>query len=178
MGAATPPDSLDPKPSDAERQRAAGERPRVLVVEDDEDIMRALSIRLRVNGFEVVAAGSLREALERSAEGPLEAAVFDVSFPGGDGMQLTRELRSRGATAALPVMILTASMRPGVEAEALSAGATGFMRKPYDATALVSALSAWCDGGSALGTRQQRCPSDVRHPPIPRIERKRIAGEE
>ncbi len=118
--------------------------PRVLVVEDDLDIMRALSIRLKINGFDVLGAGDLQTALDLANECAPDAAIFDISFPGGDGMLLTQKLRENPATAELPVMILTASMRPGIEEEALAAGANGFMRKPYDAKALVHELTQWC----------------------------------
>ena len=119
-------------------------RPRILVVEDDPDIMRCLQIRLEVSGLEVLAASDLATALELAEQSPPDAGLFDISFPGGDGVQLTQQLRQRPSTAELPVMILTASMRPGLEEEALASGATGFMRKPYDSGALVEVLKGWC----------------------------------
>ena len=119
-------------------------RPTILVVEDDEDIMRCLCMRLNISGFDVLGAGDLQAALELAEANPPDAAIFDITFPGGDGVLLTEKLRERPATAHLPVMILTASMRPEIEQEALAAGATGFMRKPYDSTALVAELTRWC----------------------------------
>ena len=120
-------------------------RPRILVVEDDADIMRCLAVRLKINGFDVSGASDLQSALDLANKCEPDAAIFDVSFPGGDGMMLTQALRANPATADLPVMLLTASMRPGIEEEALAAGANGFMRKPYNADALVKELTRWCN---------------------------------
>ncbi len=134
----------EPTARGVEASNEAHKRPRILVVEDDEDIMRCLAMRLELSGFEVLGAGDHRSALELAEGSPPDAAIFDISFPGGDGVMLTKELRERAATEQLPVMILTASMRPGIEEEALASGATGFMRKPYDSRALVSELKRWC----------------------------------
>jgi CheY-like chemotaxis protein len=137
-----PTDALPPVLSVRDSQQSP--RPTVLVVEDDEDIMQCLKIRLEVNGFDVLAAGDQATALKLAKQCAPDAAIFDVSFPGGDGVLLTESLRREPATADLPVMILTASMRPGIQEEAMASGATGFMRKPYDSGALVKKLRSWC----------------------------------
>lgn len=130
---------------ESSESKAGSRRPKVLVVEDDADIMRCLAIRLKINGFDVAGASTLQSAVELAHECEPDAAIFDVSFPGGDGMMLTQQLRANPATADLPVMVLTASMRPGIEEEAFAAGANGFMRKPYNANTLVTELARWCN---------------------------------
>jgi len=65
----------------------------ILVVDDDEDILRLLSIRLRARGFRVSTAASAEEALGRIAVDPPRAVVSDVRLPGRDGLALFDEIR-------------------------------------------------------------------------------------
>lgn len=114
--------------------------PRILVVEDDEDIARSLSIRLTHGGFEVSGAATMEEALEQLASQDFDAAILDKSIPGGDGIELLARIRSDSRTQKLPVIILTASMLGEHEDEAMAAGASAFMHKPFDSAVLMGEL--------------------------------------
>jgi two-component system, OmpR family, KDP operon response regulator KdpE len=69
------------------------DRPRVLVVDDEPQILRALRIILRDAGFEVLLAATVEEALDAAAMRPPAAAIIDLVLPDGDGIDVTRSLR-------------------------------------------------------------------------------------
>ena len=73
---------------------APASKPRVLVVDDELQILRALRVVLREAGFEVIAAQSAPEALDLAAVKAPRAAIVDLVLPGGDGVEVTRSLRA------------------------------------------------------------------------------------
>ena len=122
----------------------------ILVVDDDEDILRLLSIRLRARGFRVSSAVSAEEALVRIAVDPPRAVVSDVRLPGRDGLALFEEIRSVRPT--LPVILLTAHGTIPDAVDATSRGVFGYLTKPFDSQILLEkidqALQLSAPGGS------------------------------
>ncbi|MGB8248714.1 MAG: response regulator, partial [Azonexus sp.] len=110
----------------------------VLVVDDDEDILRLLSIRLRARGFRVSTAASAEEALARIAVDPPRAVVSDVRLPGRDGLALFEEIRSTRPT--LPVILLTAHGTIPDAVDATSRGVFGYLTKPFDSQVLLEKI--------------------------------------
>ncbi|MCG3131569.1 MAG: Regulator of RpoS [Phycisphaerae bacterium] len=113
-------------------------RPRVLVVDDDRNIVTALTARVRAAGCDPVTASNGREALQRLEAQKADAIILDVRMPVMDGLTLLGELRRDARWRGVPTIVLTASV---VEKErALGLGARHFMEKPYDPAALMNAL--------------------------------------
>ena len=110
----------------------------ILVVDDDEDILRLLSIRLRARGFRVSSAVSAEEALARIAIDPPRAVVSDVRLPGRDGLALFEEIRSTRPT--LPVILLTAHGTIPDAVDATSRGVFGYLTKPFDSQVLLEKI--------------------------------------
>ncbi len=113
--------------------------PRVLVVDDELQILRALRVVLRDAGFEVVAAQSASEALDRAAVRPPQAAIVDLVLPDGDGIDLTRRLRE---WSEMPILVLSAVGEEEQKVRALEAGADDYVTKPFGARELVARLQA------------------------------------
>ena len=126
----------------------------ILVVDDDEDILRLLSIRLRARGFRVTTAASAEEALARIAVDPPRAVVSDVRLPGRDGLALFEEIRSTRPT--LPVILLTAHGTIPDAVDATSRGVFGYLTKPFDSQVLLEkidqALQLSAPGGGEHAT--------------------------
>ena len=118
---------------------AADARPRVLVVDDELQILRALRVVLRDAGFEVVAAQTAAEALDRAAVRPPQAAIVDLVLPDGDGIELTRRLRE---WSEMPILVLSAVGEEEQKVRALEAGADDYVTKPFGARELVARLQA------------------------------------
>ena len=111
---------------------------RILVVEDDPQIVRALAPALAVSGWDVTAARSIAEAAARIGEGGWGAAVVDLGLPDGDGMDLIAPIRRSG----IPVVVITARPEPAAKEKALGLGAHAFLAKPFAAPELVRLIEA------------------------------------
>jgi two-component system, OmpR family, KDP operon response regulator KdpE len=114
-------------------------RPRVLVVDDEPQIVRALRVVLREAGFEVMSAESAEEALDLAAVRAPRAAIVDLVLPGGDGVEVTRSLRE---WSAMPILVLSAVGDEEQKVRALEAGADDYITKPFGARELVARLRA------------------------------------
>ncbi|UCV13629.1 sigma 54-interacting transcriptional regulator [Quatrionicoccus australiensis] len=110
----------------------------VLVVDDDEDILRLLSMRLLARGFRITAAGSAEEALAHIAVDPPRVVVSDVRLPGRDGLALFEEIRTTRPT--LPVILLTAHGSIPDAVDATSRGVFGYLTKPFDSQILLEKI--------------------------------------
>lgn len=110
----------------------------VLVVDDDDDILRLLTMRLRARGFRVTAVGSAEQALAQIAVDPPRVVVSDVRLPGQDGMALFEEVRRTRPT--LPVILLTAHGNIPDAVDATSRGVFGYLTKPFDSQILLEKI--------------------------------------
>ncbi|HYM45448.1 MAG TPA: response regulator transcription factor [Solirubrobacteraceae bacterium] len=117
----------------------AADAARVLVVDDELQILRALRVVLREAGFEVLAAQSAAEALDRAALHPTQAAIVDLVLPDGDGIEVTRRLRE---WSEMPILVLSAIGEEEQKVRALEAGADDYVTKPFAARELVARLQA------------------------------------
>jgi len=115
------------------------ERPRILVCDDEPQIVRALRVILRDAGFEALTAASGQEALDRAAVRPPEAAILDLMLPDIDGIEVTRRLRE---WSEMPIVVLSAVGEEDRKVEALAAGADDYVTKPFGPRELVARLQA------------------------------------
>lgn len=113
---------------------------RLLLVEDDPIVAEAIGGLLRAQGHAVTHAGHGLAALTEVATQAFDAALLDLDLPGMDGLDLAAMLRAQGFAA--PLLAVTARSDPGAEAQALSAGCDGFLRKPVTGAMLAQALAA------------------------------------
>ncbi|MBL8426072.1 MAG: sigma 54-interacting transcriptional regulator [Azonexus sp.] len=115
-----------------------GEGAHVLVVDDDEDILRLLTMRLKARGFRVSAVGSAEQALVQIAVDTPRVVVSDVRLPGQDGLALFEEIRRTRPT--LPVILLTAHGNIPDAVDATSRGVFGYLTKPFDSQILLEKI--------------------------------------
>jgi two-component system, OmpR family, KDP operon response regulator KdpE len=118
---------------------SSGDAPRVLVVDDEHQILRALRVILRDAGFEVIEAATAEEALDRAAVRPPQAAIVDLVLPDGDGIEVARRLRE---WSAMPILVLSAIGEEDEKVRALEAGADDYVTKPFGPRELVARLQA------------------------------------
>ncbi|MYN07472.1 sigma 54-interacting transcriptional regulator [Pseudoduganella aquatica] len=110
----------------------------ILLVDDDTDLLRLLSLRLTANGYRVTSADSAEAALARLSIELPQLVVSDVRLPGRDGMALFQEIRSQ--YPALPVILLTAHGTIPDAVEATTLGAYAYLTKPFDAKVLLDRI--------------------------------------
>jgi two-component system, OmpR family, KDP operon response regulator KdpE len=112
---------------------------RVLVCDDEPQILRALRVVLREAGFEVVPAATAQEALDRAAVQAPDAAILDLVLPDGDGIEVSRSLRE---WSRMPIILLSAVGDEEEKVRALEAGADDYVVKPFAPRELVARLQA------------------------------------
>jgi DNA-binding response OmpR family regulator len=117
-------------------------KPRVLVVDDEPDLIAVLRMGLQMEGFEVIEAADGAAGLERAREAKPDLILLDLMLPKMDGYQVCRTLKFDSRYKNLPILILSA--RPGDQDRrlALEMGADDFIRKPYDLKELVAKIRA------------------------------------
>ena len=112
---------------------------RVLVVDDEPQILHALETTLRGAGYEVTTAGTGEQALILAATRPPDAVVLDLVLPGKSGVEVARELRTWTTT---PILILSAVGDEADKVDALDAGADDYVTKPFGIDELLARLRA------------------------------------
>ena len=112
---------------------------RVLVCDDEPQILRALKVILRDAGYEVVPASSGEEALDLAAVKPPAAAIVDLMLPDVDGVEVTERLRE---WSEMPIIVLSAVGEEEAKVRALGAGADDYVTKPFGPPELVARLEA------------------------------------
>ena len=112
---------------------------RILVVDDEPQIVRGLKVVLRNAGFEVAGAGTVREALDAVAAHPPQAIVLDLMLPDGSGVEVVSEVRR---WSSLPIVVLSAIGDEREKVRALDAGADDYVTKPFGTAELTARLRA------------------------------------
>lgn len=114
----------------------------IMIVEDEEDIVRLLTFHLEKEGYRVVSAGSGSEALKLAFEEPPDLFILDIMLPEIDGLEVCRRLRANALTASAPVMILSARKEELDKVLGLELGADDYMVKPFSTRELVARVRA------------------------------------
>jgi two-component system KDP operon response regulator KdpE len=112
---------------------------RILIVEDEPALLRALRINLRARGYDVATATTGREALAEARRLAPEAVLLDLGLPDVDGTEVIRDLR---AWSTAPVIVLSGRAGSGDKIGALDAGADDYVTKPFDMEELLARLRA------------------------------------
>jgi two-component system KDP operon response regulator KdpE len=115
------------------------DRPRMLVIDDERQILRALKVILREAGYDVIEAVTMQEALDRAAVRAPDAAIVDLMLPDGSGVELCRRLRE---WSTMPIIVLSAIGEEEAKVEALEAGADDYLTKPFGPRELVARVAA------------------------------------
>jgi two-component system, OmpR family, KDP operon response regulator KdpE len=112
---------------------------RVLVVEDEPALLRALRINLRVRGYEVTTARTGAQALAEAGRRPPGAVILDLGLPDVDGIDVIHRLRG---WSRAPVIVLSGRTSSGDKISALDAGADDYVTKPFSMEELLARLRA------------------------------------
>jgi DNA-binding response OmpR family regulator len=115
---------------------------RIFVVEDDRDIADLIAHYFRKAGWEPEVFGSGTEALSAARRQPPDCIVLDLMLPGADGLDVCRALRADAATAAVPIIILTARAEETDRIVGLELGADDYVAKPFSPNELVARVRA------------------------------------
>lgn len=119
----------------------------LLLVEDHEELWDFLSRRLQRRGFQVTVATDGQQGLEKARELKPDVMLLDMNLPLLDGWTVARTLKDDPATAAVPIIALTAHAMSGDRQKALDAGCSDYHPKPVDFAQLLTQIDAIVSAG-------------------------------
>ncbi|HKI99632.1 MAG TPA: response regulator transcription factor [bacterium] len=122
---------------------------RILVVEDEDDILELVRFNLAREGFRVDGLGSGEEALRVVRAQPPDLLILDLMLPGMDGLEVCRLLRTDAATRSLPIVMLTAKGEEADVVAGLELGADDYLPKPFSPRVLLARVKAVLRRGGA-----------------------------
>ena len=122
---------------------------RILIVEDEPNIVESLSFILRRAGFEVDTVTDGAEALDRVRRQAFEVLVLDIMLPGMNGLDVLKAIRSDQALSSLPVVVLTAKGQANDRRTAEAIGASAFITKPFSNADVVERVSRLAEGAAS-----------------------------
>ena len=113
---------------------------KILLVDDDKDLLYGMKIWLRANGFQVCYASDAASAITIAKTHRPDLVVLDIGLPGGDGYMTMARLRTLVPLAQIPIIVMSARDARVHEKKALEAGAKAFFQKPFDNRQLLAAI--------------------------------------
>jgi len=113
---------------------------RILIVDDERDIVKALVIRLRSKGYETAVAFDGAQGMFMAHKEKPNLIILDIRMPAGDGFSVAEKLRESKSTHRIPIIFLTGSPELNAEERAMELGARFYIRKPYDPEELLDAV--------------------------------------
>ncbi len=138
--ASTPPTSPAPVPGPSGSLPRFTTPAKVLIVEDDRNIAKALAVRLRAAGLEVVMAGDALSGLDMAVRQQPDLVILDIGLPAGSGLTVAERIQTL-VPKLTPIIFLTASRQPGLRERAMQLGPVDYLEKPYDAEKLLEAIA-------------------------------------
>ena len=124
------------------------QKPKILVVDDDPDLVRAMRLRLRANHYEIATATDGYAAIATAQKERPDLIVLDLGLPAGDGFKVLERLQASDVLSGIPVIVLSARDPQNNEQRALKAGASAFFQKPADNDELLNVIRASLGSGS------------------------------
>jgi two-component system, OmpR family, alkaline phosphatase synthesis response regulator PhoP len=117
-----------------------GQRKKILIVDDERDIVKVLMIRLQSGGYEVITAFDGAQGIFMAHKEKPDLIILDIRMPAGDGFSVAERLKRSSHTWTIPVIFLTGSPEKDAEGRAMELGARFYIKKPYDPEELLDAV--------------------------------------
>jgi DNA-binding response OmpR family regulator len=114
------------------------QRKKVLIVDDDEELVRILCVNLQVEGFDVCTAFDGMSAVMRAHKDQPDLIILDIKMPAGDGFSVVERLKSSNRTFAIPVVFLSALPKEDHENKAKEVGVLHYFAKPFNMETLIN----------------------------------------
>lgn len=115
-------------------------RRKVLIVDDDVDLQRALSVRLKASGFDLVVARDGLQAVTTARREKPDAILVDLGLPGGDGFSVIERIQQMEPLRTIPIVVLSARDPAAFEKRARALGAVAYLQKPAVPAELIQTL--------------------------------------
>lgn len=113
---------------------------KILIVDDDQQIVLLLASRLKANKYEIVVAYDAMQAVAKAFSEKPDLILLDIKMPAGGGIGVMDNLRNSAATSVIPVIVITAYPNPEIQQKVLEMGAVDFISKPFKAEDVLSRI--------------------------------------
>jgi len=111
---------------------------KILVADDEPDLVKMLSMRLRAHGYEVIAAFDGLQAVKEAYKEKPDLILLDIKMPAGDGYTVLENLKRSVQIRSIPIIFVSALPPSEVEEKVVQLGAQGFISKPFDSKELIA----------------------------------------
>ena len=135
---------------------------RLLVVDDEAILLKAVAATLRAEGYEVISERSATDALVSISRSTPDLIVSDIRMPGMDGYEFARVLRTNPRTALIPIIFLTAKGEREDRIEGFRSGVDAYLTKPFDPDELLAVISGILSRIERTGTEISRLLNSVK----------------
>jgi DNA-binding response OmpR family regulator len=125
-----------------------GQKKKILIVDDERDIVKALMIRLQGAGYDIVTAFDGAQGVFMAHKEKPDLIILDIRMPAGNGFSVAQRLKRSIHTFTIPVIFLTGSPEKNAEDKAMAMGARFYIKKPYDPEELLDAVKRALEEGS------------------------------
>jgi len=115
---------------------------KILIVEDEKDIVKMLEYNLKKEGFRTASAYDGEEGLERAYSEHPDLIILDLMLPGMDGLEVCKSLKSKNKTSGIPIIMLTAKVQEADKVVGLELGADDYVTKPFSPRELLARVKA------------------------------------
>jgi DNA-binding response OmpR family regulator len=116
------------------------EKKKILIVDDERDIVKVVMIRLKSSGYDVVTAFDGAQGIFMAHKEKPNLIILDIRMPAGDGFTVAEKLKNSEDASSIPIIFLTGSPAPNSEERAMELGARFYIKKPYDPEELMDAI--------------------------------------
>ena len=113
------------------------DRKRILVVDDEPNILKLISFILKSNGYEAIEANSGSECLEKLKKERPDLIILDVMMPGMDGFEVARKISSNPEISGIPILMLSSRAQFEDKMRGIESGATDYVTKPFNKEDLI-----------------------------------------
>ena len=115
---------------------------KILIVDDEPNLVKLLESRLKSNGYEVISASDGQQGLDRVRQDKPDLVILDLMLPKLHGYEVCKQLRADSVHKDIPIVMLTASGKAGDIQEGLNQGANAYIAKPFQPEALLGIIKA------------------------------------
>jgi len=116
-------------------------RKKILIIDDEQDLVAVVKLRLEANNFLVSEAFTAKEGLKKAEGQSLDIILLDIQLPDGDGYQVCQKLKSNPQTQGIPIIIFTASSLKDLAKKAMDNGAADYVIKPFEPKDLLEKIN-------------------------------------
>ena len=113
---------------------------KILIIEDEADVIKMLRKRLADNGYETLTADNAGEGMKLVLSDKPDMILLDLKLPAGGGLSILRSLKMSAETRDIPVIVITGMKKEEVKNFAMREGAAGYIEKPYDPQVLMATI--------------------------------------